>query len=127
MAVSRVGAPSAPAASTTSAAANATANVTPNTPARTARRTVTGLATCEAPREPHVKPPSGQSPRSQSIDVHNAAAPSAFSMGWPDRRTNGKQAPNNATDAAVSTVKALQARVPKSWSHESVSPKPTSP
>ena len=58
-------------ASASKAAANATANVTPNTPATTASRTVIGFETCDTPREPHVNPPSGQSPRSQSIAVQS--------------------------------------------------------
>ena len=49
-----------------SAAAKATANVTPYTPASTASRTVTPLDTCDTPSDPHVKPPSGHSPRSRS-------------------------------------------------------------
>ncbi len=40
-----------------------------------------GSSTCETPREPQVNPPSGQSPRSQSIAVQRAAAPSAVRNG----------------------------------------------
>ena len=123
-AATRVLARSAPTASASSAAANATANVTPKTPPTTARRTVTGLATCEAPRDPQVKPPSGHSPRSQSIEVHSAAAPTAVRNGWPARRTRGNRAPNSAMDRAVRTVRAPHASVPKSWSHDRVSPNP---
>ena len=93
------------AASASNAAENATTNVTPNTPAITAKRTVIVLGTCDTPSEPHVNPPNGQSPRSQSIAVHAAAAPRAVRTGRPGLRTSANTAPNKAIDEAVSSVK----------------------
>ena len=110
------------AASARTAAANATTNVTPNTPATTATLTVMGLETCDTPSEPHVNPPSGQSPRNQSIAVHAVAAPSAVSNGRPRVRTSGKSTPNRATESAVSSVNAPHASVPNSMIHDSVDP-----
>ncbi len=115
------------AASASKAAAKATTNVTPKTPAITATRTVIPFETCETPRDPQVNPPSGQSPRSQSIAVHAAAAPSAVSSGRPRLRTSGNAAPKSAIESAVSSVSAPHASFPKSMIHESVMPKPVSP
>ena len=41
------------------------------------------LSTCETPRLPHPKPPSGQADRIQSITVHSAAIPTALTNGRP--------------------------------------------
>ena len=115
------------AASASKAAANATTNVTPNTPAITARRTVILFETCDTPRDPQVNPPSGQSPRTQSIAVHAAAAPSAVRIGFPGLRTSANAAPNSATDSAVSNVRAPHASLPKSMIQDNVRPNPLSP
>ena len=89
---------------------------------------MTGLATCEAPREPHVKPPSGQSPRSQSIEVHRAAAPSAFSSGMagaPDQWKAGAEQRHgrgreHRQGAPGEGAEELQPRERESEAHESV-------
>ena len=74
-----------------------------------------------------MNPPNGQRPRSQSIAVQSEAAPNAVTTGCPGRRTNGRSAPNNATDRAARSVKANQAVAPKRKSHDSVMPNPVRP
>ena len=101
--------------------------MTPYTPASTASRTVTPLDTCDTPSDPHVKPPSGHSPRTQSIRVHRAAAPAAVSTGCSCRRTSGYPRPKSATDSAASSVSANHPSVPNNRSHDSEMPNAVSP
>ena len=58
------------------------------------------MACCVLPRTPHVKPPSGQAPRTQSTAVHRAAAAAAERTGRSSCHSSGTTAPNSAAYAA---------------------------
>ena len=84
----------------------------PHTPATEARRTVSRLSTCETPRLPHPKPPSGQADRIQSITVHSAAITTALTNGRPGRRQMGTSKPKIPTPRASTIVRPVHANAP---------------
>ena len=89
-----------------------TRNVTPHTPATTASLTVTRLVTWLTPSDPHVKPPRGHIPRTQSMTVHRDAQAAAVTNGRPSRRTAGAASPNRPAVTADTKVSATHAMEP---------------
>ena len=92
----------------------ATMKVTPQTPVTEARGKVSGFATCEMPRDPHVNPPSGHIPRIQSTAVQAAATTKAFAIGLSSRRARTTSNAKSAADAAHSRTSAVHASAPNS-------------
>src|SRR5262249_18650565 len=121
-------APPPPAATSTINAFTATTtNVTPHTPVTVASGRRTRSSTCEIPKLPHVNPPSGRTPRTQSTRVHSDATATAETIGRPGRTRPGTRAPTSVVETADRAVSGPHASAPNRKIQYRVAPKNATP
>jgi hypothetical protein len=73
----------------------------------------TRSSTCETPSVPHVNPPSGHAPRTNSTAVQAAATAATVRHRWDGRVTPTARTANSAMNAADNSVSDVHAMTPK--------------
>ena len=104
-----------------------TTNVMPIEPAIEARGSRKGSSTCETPRPPQEKPPSGQTPRTCSMSVHAAATPATRSVRERPRNRILAMSAKATMKRASNSTRDTNAASPNRMIHDRSSPKAETP